>query len=117
MRTRADFRDQAQSDARRLSNSSFSCYTPHGFLNQPDLVNGIYVDGVNSSAHRVVKLARALARAVKNDLIGLKTDPQSFEKLAAAVDLNVDARIQHGLQHRHIGICLRRIKETDRVIH
>src|SRR5437762_13260625 len=107
MRARTDFRDQSQSDARRPGNSSFSSYTPHCFLNQPDLVNGIYVDGVNSSAHRVVKLARALARAVKNNLPGLKADPQRFEKLAAAIDLNVDARIQHGLQYSHVRICLR----------
>src|SRR6266446_10750858 len=117
MRARTDFRYQSQGDARGLCNSSFSSYTPPGFLNQPDLVNGIYVDGVNSSADRVVKLARALARAVKNNLIGLKTDSQCFKKLATAVDLNVDARIQHGLQNSHIRICLRCIKETDRMIH
>ena len=71
-------------------------------FNQTDLVNRIDVDRVDSGAHRFVEFVVALAGAVENDLIGAKADAQRLEEFAAAVDLDVDARLQHRLEHRHV---------------
>src|SRR5688572_12381144 len=46
----------------------------------------------------------------------MESDSQRLEKLAAAINLNVDSRLEHGLQYRHVRICFRRIAKLDRTV-
>src|SRR5687768_9012322 len=102
MRSRSDLRYETQRDASWSNIFTTSAQPFDRLLNQLDLVNRIDVDGVNSRAYCLVKLFIRLASAVENDLIRPETNTQCFEKFPAAVDLDVDPRIQHDPQDRHV---------------
>ena len=102
MRARADLGNEPQRDARGRDCFTLRAQALDRFFYQLDLVDRIDIDRVNTGAHCIVDFVVRLARAVENDLIGTKADAQRLEKLAAAVDLNVDARVEHRLEDRHV---------------
>ena len=64
-------------------------------FDQIDFINRVDIDGVNSGAYCVVDFVVRLAGAVEDDLIGPETDAQRLEEFAAAVDFDIDARVEH----------------------
>jgi hypothetical protein len=117
VRARPDFGDQTQRNARgRQTGIKFRARAADGVFDQLDLVDRIDVDRVDAGAHGLIKFLVRLARAVKDDLIGTKAGSQGFEQFAAAVDLDVDARVAHHAQHGHVRICFGRVAELDRAI-
>src|SRR6185369_8475309 len=102
MRSRADFRDETKRDARWPDLFSARTQSFDGLPHQFDLKDRIDVDRVNSGAHRLVNLVIRLARAVENDLLRPETNSERFEEFAAAVDLDVDPRVEHDFEDAHV---------------
>src|SRR5687768_17051377 len=98
MRASADFGNKSQSDASGfylaalIGGDSFHC-----IFNQTYLIDGINVDSMDAGAYGLVKFAGALTSAVEDYLVRPKPYAQRLEEFAAAVDLDVDARIPHRL--------------------
>src|SRR5712691_3381299 len=94
-----------------------SPYSLDGFLNEGDFIDRIDIYRVDPCAYRFIQLVIAFARAIEDNLTGMKANAQRLEEFAAAIDFDVDAGFEHGFEYSHVRVCFRGIEEANRVVH
>src|SRR5258708_17099545 len=97
MRACANLGHQAESNTSRRNITAQPSLAEHRSFHQLDLEERVNVDGIDTSAYRLIDLLIGFAGTVENNLVGAKANLQGFEKFAAAVYLDVDTGLEHGL--------------------